>query len=325
MTKRRRRVSGAVVWRVADGGIEVLLVHRLGHDDWALPKGGAKPAESDEQCAIREVQEETGLRCTLDWELAGASYLDGKGVRRAVRYWAARPLSGTFIPNREVDETCWLRPAEALCRLTEPRERPMVVAVAYAAARGSRLADAALGRGSRPTDAARPTRVILLRRASVLPRQQWSGSDDDRPLREEGLAEAEALCALAPLFDIEAVLSSPARRCVQTLTPLAGALGRPVQILDALAGRDPAVALAAVREVQGRGVVLCSHESVIRGVLERLVAQDGLQIHDRIRRRRASAWCLEFDDTRCLGAMYLPSPETIGDLADAEWITQNAS
>ena len=92
--RRAGRISaGLLLFRRRTTGIEVLLVHRRRDDDWALPKGGARSAESDEQCAIREVQEETGLRCTLDWELAGASYLDGKGVRRTVRYWAARPLS----------------------------------------------------------------------------------------------------------------------------------------------------------------------------------------------------------------------------------------
>jgi len=57
------------------------------------------------------------------------------------------------------------------------------------------------------------------------------------------------------------------------------------------------------------GVVLCTHESVIRGVLEALTSTDGLVLEDRIRRRRASAWCLEFVDARCVGATYIPSPD----------------
>lgn len=309
-----RRVSGAVVWRTGASGIEVLLVHRVGHRDWALPKGGARRGESDEQCAVREVEEETGVRCALTWELPSASYLDGQGISRTVRYWAAESLSGTFVANREVDEICWLSPVDALRRLSEPRERPMVVAVAYAAARGGNLI------GDR-----RPARVILLRRAAVLPREQWHGSDDGRPLRDQGLAEAEALCALAPLFEIQTVLSSPARRCVQTVTPLADALELPVRILTELVERDPAAALAVVREAQGGGAVLCSHESVISGVLERLVEQDGLKIRDRIRRRRASAWCLEFVDNRCVSALYLPSPETTVEIPNDDWVIEDAS
>lgn len=312
MSRSPRRVSGAVLWRPCASGIEVLLVHRIRHDDWALPKGGALQGESDELCAVREVEEETGVRCALTWELPSARYLDGRGITRTVRYWAAQPLAGTFVANEEVDEICWLSPTEALRRLSEPRERPMVVAVAYAAARGGHTADAH-----------RPTRLILLRRAAVVPREHWHGGDDARPLRAQGQAEAQALRALAPLFDITTVLSSPALRCVQTVTPLAAALGRPVQILDDLVERDPAAALAVVRELQGSGAVLCSHESVISGVLERLVAQDGLAIQDRIRRRRASAWCLEFLGNRCVSAMYLPSPETFGQLPD--WAVEDAS
>ena len=48
-----------------DGGPEVLLVHRPRYDDWSLPKGKAEPGERDEETALREVEEETGLRCTL--------------------------------------------------------------------------------------------------------------------------------------------------------------------------------------------------------------------------------------------------------------------
>lgn len=295
----RRRVAGAVVWREGDRGVEVLLVHRVGHDDWALPKGGAHAGESDEQCAVREVEEESGYRCALDWELPSASYLDGRGVRRTVRYWAARPLSGAFVPNDEVDEVRWLSPADALALMTEPRERPMVVAVAYALARGS------IATGERPH------RVVLLRRAAVLPREQWHGPDDLRPLREEGMAEARALRALAELFVIEAVLASPARRCVQTVEPLGEAVGRPVEVLDDLVERDVDAALAVVRSLHATGAVLCTHESVVSGVLTRLVEQDGLVLRDRVRRRRASAWCLEFVGGRCVSAMYIPSPETV--------------
>lgn len=294
-----RRVAGAVPWRMGATGVEVLLVHRVKHQDWALPKGAALRGESIEQCAVREVEEETGLRCAVDWELPSASYLDGTGVRRTVHYWAARPLSGQFRPNVEVDETRWLPPADALSLLSEPRERPMVVAVAYALAQGE------IASGERPR------RVILLRRAAVLPRDKWHGHDDERPLREEGMREADALRALAVTFDVEAVLSSPALRCVQTVEPLARALRRPVRVLDNLVERDASAALQVVREAHEGGLVLCTHESVIAGVLTGLVEQDGLVLTDRIRRRRASAWCLEFVERRCVSAMYIPSPETI--------------
>ena len=54
--------AGGIVWRRApDGGIELLLVHRPKYDDWSLPKGKHDPGETDEECARREIEEETGL------------------------------------------------------------------------------------------------------------------------------------------------------------------------------------------------------------------------------------------------------------------------
>ena len=47
--------------RASDAGLDVLLVHRPAYDDWTFPKGKALPGETDEDCAIREVEEETGL------------------------------------------------------------------------------------------------------------------------------------------------------------------------------------------------------------------------------------------------------------------------
>ena len=60
------RAAGGVVLRCTPGGDwQVLLIHRPRYDDWSLPKGKADAGESDEQTALREVEEETGLRCTL--------------------------------------------------------------------------------------------------------------------------------------------------------------------------------------------------------------------------------------------------------------------
>ena len=39
------------------------MVHRPRYDDWSLPKGKLDPGESFEEAALREVEEETGLRC----------------------------------------------------------------------------------------------------------------------------------------------------------------------------------------------------------------------------------------------------------------------
>jgi 8-oxo-dGTP pyrophosphatase MutT (NUDIX family) len=101
----------------------VLVVHRPKYDDWTFPKGKAEPDESDEDCALREVEEEAGLRCELVTELAGTSYRDSRGRPKAVRYWAMRPLAGEFSPHAEVDEARWLPLEQARALLTYDRDR----------------------------------------------------------------------------------------------------------------------------------------------------------------------------------------------------------
>ncbi len=51
--------AGGVVYRVKNSEVEVLLIFRRGV--WDLPKGKRDPGEKPEQCAAREVSEETGV------------------------------------------------------------------------------------------------------------------------------------------------------------------------------------------------------------------------------------------------------------------------
>ncbi len=97
------RAAGGIVER--DG--LVLLVHRPKYDDWTLPKGKCDDGESDEACALREVREETGLRCELGSEAGTTEYVDGRGRPKVVRWWRMLPLDGEFEPSEEVDEIRW--------------------------------------------------------------------------------------------------------------------------------------------------------------------------------------------------------------------------
>jgi 8-oxo-dGTP diphosphatase len=122
--------AGGVVLREGERGPEIVLVHRTLYDDWSLPKGKAKAGESAEACALREVEEETGLACTLEEELRSVSYLDGRGRTKLVRYWRMRTADGELRPTGEVDEARWVLLAEAASLLSYVRDRHVLESVA---------------------------------------------------------------------------------------------------------------------------------------------------------------------------------------------------
>jgi 8-oxo-dGTP pyrophosphatase MutT (NUDIX family) len=116
------RAAGGVVVRGAGDDLQVLLVHRPAYGDWTFPKGKADPDESDEDCALREVEEETGLRCALGRELPATEYSDAKERPKLVRYWLMEVVGGTLAFEHEVDQARWLRPDEAAALLSYARD-----------------------------------------------------------------------------------------------------------------------------------------------------------------------------------------------------------
>jgi 8-oxo-dGTP pyrophosphatase MutT (NUDIX family) len=122
--------AGGVVWRRDDDGrMRVLLVHRPRYDDWSLPKGKLDPGETHRQAALREVEEETGVRGTLGPELEATRYRDRKGRLKQVRYWLMEPANGKvpkFRPNNEIDEVRWCSAADAGKLLHHEHDRKLI-------------------------------------------------------------------------------------------------------------------------------------------------------------------------------------------------------
>ena len=127
------RAAGGIPIRTGSHGLEVLVVHRDKYDDWTFPKGKCEPDESDERCALREVTEETGLRCVLGPELPSTFYRDGSGRPKSVRYWRLDVVGGELAFDYEVDEARWVSLARAKDLLTY--ERDLAVLAALDAAR----------------------------------------------------------------------------------------------------------------------------------------------------------------------------------------------
>ena len=106
----------------------MLLVHRPRYRDWTFPKGKVEKGETDEQAAVREVEEETGLQCELGRELPSTSYTDLKLRDKTVRYWAME-ASGEGKAGHEVDEVQWVPLSEAPERLSHRRDRDVLLAL----------------------------------------------------------------------------------------------------------------------------------------------------------------------------------------------------
>lgn len=121
-----RAAGGVVVRRSRSRETEIAVIHRPEYDDWTLPKGKIEPDETPEDCALREVREETGLRCDLVRPLGCTAYVDRRGRDKIACYWIMEVRGGKFKAGVEVDRLLWLSVPDAVKRLSYRHDKLLV-------------------------------------------------------------------------------------------------------------------------------------------------------------------------------------------------------
>ncbi|UTI64407.1 NUDIX hydrolase [Paraconexibacter antarcticus] len=122
-SSRHVKAAGGVV--LHEG--RVCVIHRPDYEDWSLPKGKLHPGERHKDAALREVFEETGLRCTLGAELSAQEYVDRKGRPKTVRWWVMTVVADEGLTvSDEVDERRWVPVPDAEHLLDYEHDRELV-------------------------------------------------------------------------------------------------------------------------------------------------------------------------------------------------------
>lgn len=264
--------AGVLLWRRSASGLDVLMVRSAKHGHWSWPKGRLEPGETLPECAVRETVEETGLRPRLGVPLGRAGYRLPDGRPKVVHHWAARIADGGADADGAADDGPLRPPAGAAGEIAELAWVPVTRAADRLAFAEHHLplheltALEANGRlDSRP--------VLVLRHASARSRQAWDGNDADRPLSGKGRRQAAALPGLLGCWQPSRLLSSPWRRCMDTVTPYATAAGLSLVTDSGLSEsghrKAPPVAAARVEELVAgdEAALLCTHRPVLGAVL----------------------------------------------------------
>jgi 8-oxo-(d)GTP phosphatase len=262
---REVAAAGAVVLGSDDS---VLLVHRPKYDDWSFPKGKLDRGEHATAAAVREVEEETGVRVRLGLPLPSQRYAVRDGVK-TVDDWIGRAVGphdvGRYRPNDEIDEVAWV-PADKAGLVLSYRHDVAVLDAALAQRKKTRA-------------------LVVVRHSQARSRRAWRGDDRRRPLLVTGARQAARLTPVLAAYDARRLVTSTSTRCVQTLDPYADASGRRLR-RESVLSEEGATRRGVRRLVEelweelderpakDGAVVVCSHRPVLPWVFEALGLED---------------------------------------------------
>lgn len=271
--------AGAVCWRVDDGKVRVLLVHRAHRRDVSLPKGKIDPGETLPETAVREIAEETGLLVALGAPLGVVEYRLPSGRDKTVYYWAAEVkrsaiANSTFAANDEIAALEWVSLSRARKLLSYPHDVDIVDRFAELWEQGR----------------ARTFAIIALRHGKAVPGEDWRGPDATRPLMDRGTEQAMSVAPGIAAFRPRKLVTSTAVRCVSTVAPTSRLIGLPVRQTEAISqdawehGTADVESVVSRRLEKRKSAVLCSHGPVLPEILEAIGQATSTPDDGRLRR-----------------------------------------
>lgn len=119
---------GAIVYRKSHGNTEILLIKHINSGHWSFPKGHMEPGETEEQTALREIKEETGIDVLLDTTFRETvSYFPRKDTQKLVVYFVGKARNYEFTPQEdEIAQIRWVEIGRAAALLTYENDKTIV-------------------------------------------------------------------------------------------------------------------------------------------------------------------------------------------------------